>query len=698
MVSAPLPLLAITGIGSQLTQLALGGGSAMPNADQAGELPIGKILDAFVAPREPAAKDGGPRLPQGTVQLNLPQGSITLKPPPQLQQFLTPGTPVEIKLERTPQGVAARLINVASVPVEKLMEAATSKGTPPAIIAQGEVEIPLPGSSTAQPYNKLKPAIPLDMPLPGGVKPAMVTPAQLTDIDGPQQQAWEQFAQKAARLTLPLPQAAPTQALQGLPATLTPGMQLLMRVFFIPAPNQTPITAPVIPTTAAPTGTAAPALPGQAMAGQPVLPGFAQPGLATGLPPVMPPAAGVTSSAPNAAPASAAMAGQTALTPPSAAPATVATPPALTGSPTMPPSLPQGQAMVASGLQPGAAMATGAVATAPAAPAASNIPATLPSNLWPAVPAAGATPAAAPPVSSVAAPLAAIPLPGSVAATGMATSITTPIGNWQTMPLPPVPPGTAMAVEFMPLPAAGVGAASSLPLPQEADAGWPALHHAVQLLQKLESPASAHFLQHRLPQISARLLPATLFFLQALGGKSAEDWLGKEVMQMLQQQDPELALQLGKDVGTLQTQWQQSADQTWQSTILPLWFQEDIEPVSLYLRKQSKKAENGMEGHRFMVDLNLSYFGPMQLDGFYKQWAQGAELPSHEQNHKQFSLTIRTQRVLESDVSEGIRHLFYTSMEAMRLQGTLSIRHDEPFVVAESPPGGLFSVLKAFSG
>jgi hypothetical protein len=37
-------------------------------------------------------------------------------------------------------------------------------------------------------------------------------------------------------------------------------------------------------------------------------------------------------------------------------------------------------------------------------------------------------------------------------------------------------------------------------------------------------------------------------------------------------------------------------------------------------------------------------------------------------------------------------------MEAMRLQGTLSIRHDEPFVVAESPPGGLFSVLKAFSG
>lgn len=708
MVSAPLPLLAITNIGGQLTQLQtqLAGLPGMP-ADLPTDLPIGKILDAIVAPRDPlnpqAPVKNSPAPGGDPVRLTLPQGTITLKPPPQLQQFLQPSTPVEVKLERTPQGLAARLVSVASVPVEKLMEATTSKGTPPAIITPGDGKIPLPTTTTALPYNKLKPPVPLDMPLPGGVRPVLVAPAQLMEADAPQQQAWQKFVEQANLMQPSLPGAA-TTAQTRLPASLSPGMQLLMRVFFVPAPG--------LPSTGS-----MPTQPGQtvAMPGQVPLP-VATPAVATppGAPtasptPLMPSLPGMpTSTLPTIPPAGTPPQGQ-ATTPvftqtptiQAGVPVPGGQPAPMPGqsAPVMPmPSMP-GAAPLPMQAGSQAAIPTAASPSAPAVPGlmtamppSANVAAhasaatpPLPPNLWPAAPAAASV---SPPVLS--------PMP-SAAPTAAVMSMVTPVGNWQTMPLPAPPPGMGLAVEFMPLPNM-VAAQPGVPLPQEVHTGWPALQDAVQLLQKLESPASNHFIQQRLPQIGAKLLPASLFFLQALNGKGTDDWPGEEVMKILQHSNPELATKLTRDVHTLQQQWQQSADQPWQSAMMPMWFHDEIEPVSLYFRKQSKRSENGMEGHRFMVDLNLSHFGPMQLDGFYKQWAQNVELPNTESSRKQFSLTIRTQRPLEGDVSEGIRHLFYTSMEAMRLQGNLSIRHDEPFVIAESPPGGLFSVLKAFSG
>ncbi|MBI1274617.1 hypothetical protein GC177_01440 [bacterium] len=710
MVSAPLPLLAITNISGQLTQLQtqIAGQPGMPVGDLPTDLPIGKILDAIVTPRDPLNPQSPVNRPGAggseTVRLSLPQGTITLKPPPQLQQFLQPNTPVEVKLERTPQGLAARLVSVASVPVEKLMEATTSKGTPPAIITPGEVEIPLPTTTTALPYNKLKPPVPLDMPLPGGVKPVLVAPAQLMEADAPQQQAWQKFVEQMPVMQASLPAAATAQP--RLPAVLSPGMQLLMRVFFVPAPTMPASSSPAMATMPVQSGqtTAMPTvqapLPGGAQPGMPAPPAMAAPLMPSlpGMPqstlPTVPqlgtaaalpfaPAPGQATISPGMQPATqpAAVPGQVVAT---ATPLPAAPVAAQSGSP-----LPAANAVPATtpamAAVPNPMTGTASPAGMPPAPSFAATP-SLPPNLWP------VTPVATPSVAGT-------PVPTQAAATAALpnSSMATPVGTWQTMPLPAPPPGMGLAVEFMPLPNA-VSLQPSLPLPQDGNVRWPALQEAVQLLQKLESPVSNHFIQQRLPQIGAKLLPASLFFLQALNGKGTDDWPGEEVMKILQHSSPELATKLTRDVHTLQQQWQQSADQPWQSAMMPMWFQDEIEPVSMYFRKQSKKAENGMEGHRFMVDLNLSHFGPMQLDGFYKQWAQGVELPNTESSRKQFSLTIRTQRPLESDVGEGIRHLFYTSMEAMRLQGNLSIRHDEPFVIAESPPGGLFSVLKAFSG
>jgi hypothetical protein len=73
-----------------------------------------------------------------------------------------------------------------------------------------------------------------------------------------------------------------------------------------------------------------------------------------------------------------------------------------------------------------------------------------------------------------------------------------------------------------------------------------------------------------------------------------------------------------------------------------------------------------------VVELNMSHFGQMQLDGLYRR----------ESGSKQFDLFVRTKEPLTDDVKQDIRSIFTASTEAAGLKGAVQFQVAREFPIS----------------
>lgn len=218
-----------------------------------------------------------------------------------------------------------------------------------------------------------------------------------------------------------------------------------------------------------------------------------------------------------------------------------------------------------------------------------------------------------------------------------------------------------------------------------------AFHELLGVIQTLQGNHAPQTLSRLIPQTGAGLSAGILLFMSVVKKGDVAGWLGKELHDRIESSGRgDLLQRLGGELNALRSLFgggeQQSQPNNWQAMFLPIMVGKDLETAQLFVKPEDKgNKEGGGGGQRFVLELDLSSFGPMQMDGLFKR-AEG---------QNQFNLVIRTLDALPEEVKTDIFAIFESSQKATGLTGGVSFRTVQEFPVnpleemqAEQPGDG----------
>ncbi|MCB9958588.1 MAG: hypothetical protein H6843_08310 [Rhodospirillaceae bacterium] len=223
---------------------------------------------------------------------------------------------------------------------------------------------------------------------------------------------------------------------------------------------------------------------------------------------------------------------------------------------------------------------------------------------------------------------------------------------------PSLQPGAAPPLATQPLPLFA-------PVAGAPPAGLPSLPEALTALAHADPGTARQITQTVLPQANAGMGAAVLFFLSALRGGDLRGWLGDRAVKSLE------AAGKGDAVGRLSGEFsglsRQAADTPagdWRQVGIPIVADGQVSELRLATRHQQEDGtgedELEGEGHRFVLDMETSRFGPVQLDGLIRQQA--------------IRLVVRTAGTLPGEVRHGITRVFGDAVAAIGHDGILTFQ------------------------
>jgi hypothetical protein len=201
-------------------------------------------------------------------------------------------------------------------------------------------------------------------------------------------------------------------------------------------------------------------------------------------------------------------------------------------------------------------------------------------------------------------------------------------------------------------------------------------------------PALAQNLANVMPAANGRLASAILLFVAALRGGDVRGWLGEETGRGLERSGRrDLLARLGRDMGQLNRATEERVSGEWRA--LPVPFQDGRELRQLWLFFRPIDADDSAEGEgdsgeeaglRFVLDLELSALGPLQLSGLVRQ--------------RRFDLIVHSQRPMPAGVQQEIQSIFAEGSALGQAAGNLAFRSGPPYPrsPAQEAGGGTWEV------
>ncbi len=246
----------------------------------------------------------------------------------------------------------------------------------------------------------------------------------------------------------------------------------------------------------------------------------------------------------------------------------------------------------------------------------------------------------------------------------------------------PMPPGSTVNFEILsqaaPSPTAGAS-----DTPHAADprlmlaGGWPSLEEVVLALEEVNPAAAQQLIHAVLPRPGGALAANMLFFLVALAGGNLRGWIGDGPARILQKLRPQLLTRLREDFGQIGRISEDSGKGEWRTLLIPLHNGTEIEQIRLFMRRagdDQDEQDKARKGTRFIVDLDLSRLGRVQLDGLVYQ------------KEKHMDLIVRTENRLPDRMHEDIRNIFQEAVDVTGIKGGVSFQAAPPnFVETASP-------------
>ena len=255
--------------------------------------------------------------------------------------------------------------------------------------------------------------------------------------------------------------------------------------------------------------------------------------------------------------------------------------------------------------------------------------------------------------------------------------VTTPNATLALANAVPLPAGTRVTVEVTgsptppPQSAPTLGAREGLFLTRE----WPALREAVETLQQADPAAARQLTGSVLPRADAQLAANILIFLGALRGGDVRAWLGDGPLRAIQRLRPEVAGRLQDDFRQLGRMADEPISGDWRAALIPFAGGADIQQVRLLLRRNrdDEDGEGGDSGTRFVVDLELSRLGRLQLDGLSRQ------------RGRRLDLIVRSAEPLPGRMRDDIRGIFRDAVGLTGLDGGVTFQARPPNFVDVTP-------------
>ncbi|MAF48663.1 MAG: hypothetical protein CMM10_10385 [Rhodospirillaceae bacterium] len=261
---------------------------------------------------------------------------------------------------------------------------------------------------------------------------------------------------------------------------------------------------------------------------------------------------------------------------------------------------------------------------------------------------------------------------GTVTGAGPAGTpqVQTPVGTLSMNGVARLPLGTNLVLDITPAPTSGKSI-----LPQNASAAfaqvreWPSLEQAINQLRAAPTDMAQTFNRGQLPQANNRLAANILFYLGALRGGDIQGWMGNSI-NLLDQSQPDLAGRVREDFALLARTFNESPQNDWRTLIIPFINGYSLEPVQMHMRGQSANADgNGSEeASRFLVDINLSRLGRIQMDGLVKS------------KGRKFDLIFRTETPLPARMRIDISRIFHEFAEIAGIRGGVTFQANARFI------------------
>ncbi len=268
-------------------------------------------------------------------------------------------------------------------------------------------------------------------------------------------------------------------------------------------------------------------------------------------------------------------------------------------------------------------------------------------------------------------------LQGTVAANSLAGRplIQTPLGLIALETPVDLPSGARVTLDLvgatLPPAASPAAPASSGPL-----TSWPAVSDAVAALQKID-PAAAQLLIQRLPDLTLgpQFVPNVIAWVAAAQSGNVRAWLGDSTVKSLEKAgNAALVERIEEDVAGMRAPVTLPSGGSWQSFTLPLFFGQRVERIRLTVRRPPEDDEEAAgrdeEGLRFLVDVDMSRLGAIQLDGLVKRRA------------KRFDLIVRSKMGLPDEVRRDIGTIFNRALDGLGMTGGAIFKQVANFIEA----------------
>lgn len=244
-------------------------------------------------------------------------------------------------------------------------------------------------------------------------------------------------------------------------------------------------------------------------------------------------------------------------------------------------------------------------------------------------------------------------------------------------------PGATLTVVPQPTVPAGIPATPPTAFELMSGFRWPAFDEFADLENMIfpHSPAT-QTLANILPQPGqpAKLPAAALLFIAAVRAGDINAWLGdKNVDALRRMGKAEFVARLAREFSGLNKLASEPVTPEWRGMSIPLYSDGQIDKIHLYYRhsnhgddRDQEQAEKG-KGTRFVMDLNLSHMGPVQLDGYTRG--------------QQVDLIVRTQKPFGAGARYEMTQRYIKALEKAGFEGALLFQaQPEKFVNIAARP------------
>ncbi len=254
---------------------------------------------------------------------------------------------------------------------------------------------------------------------------------------------------------------------------------------------------------------------------------------------------------------------------------------------------------------------------------------------------------------------------------GGQTVVDSPLGRLaMTWPagVPRPPEGARLALEVTVPPQLRAAAPAepalkgSVPLAHE----WPNLKEALKELATADPALARRVLDEGLPRPGPKLAMQVLSFL-ATDRSDARSMLGENVANALERAGHgEILQRLDGDLREMQRQANASSE--WRAAYVPVYDGRDIQQMRLFFRREGEKGKKDRESKRFIIEIDFSELGEVQIDGLMRK--------------PRLELMLRTHREIPRDMRDEIEVVFLDGCTLAGLAGKIYFQATDRFPVA----------------